>query len=89
MIKPSYNPLSSEENDEFSTEDSHSPTISTDDCDNSQKGLHEAPKTCINITIGWIAMILAILSGAAIGPVFKYMEEQNISPVLAAAWYIQ
>jgi hypothetical protein len=34
-------------------------------------------------------MILAILSGAAIGPVFKYMEEQNISPVLAAAWYIQ
>src|SRR3569623_2067189 len=31
-------------------------------------------------------MFLAILSGASIGPVFKYMETQHIHPLQAAAW---
>jgi drug/metabolite transporter (DMT)-like permease len=39
--------------------------------------------------VGWIAMVLAIFSGAGSGPMFKYMEEHGIAPVLAGAWRCQ
>ena len=39
--------------------------------------------------IGWIAMVLAIFSGAGSGPMFKYMEENGVAPSLAAAWRCQ
>jgi hypothetical protein len=38
---------------------------------------------------GWGAMFLAIMSGATIGPMFKYMENQHIPPILAASWRCQ
>jgi drug/metabolite transporter (DMT)-like permease len=38
---------------------------------------------------GWFAMFLAMMSGASIGPMFKYLENQNISPLMAASWRCQ
>lgn len=46
-------------------------------------------KKYIGIMSGWIAMILAILSGAGSGPMFKYMEDSGIKPALAASWRCQ
>jgi uncharacterized membrane protein len=39
--------------------------------------------------IGWFAMFLAMMSGASIGPMFKYLENQNIAPLMAASWRCQ
>ena len=39
--------------------------------------------------LGWIALILAVISGSSIGPMFKYMENQNILPLMAASWRCQ
>jgi hypothetical protein len=36
--------------------------------------------------LAWTCMALAILAGASIGPVFKYMMAQAITPLLAASW---
>jgi drug/metabolite transporter (DMT)-like permease len=36
--------------------------------------------------ISWIAMFFATLSGAAIGPIFKYLNSEGIPPTLAACW---
>lgn len=37
----------------------------------------------------WMAMALAIIAGASIGPVFKYMEQHDISACLACSWRCQ
>lgn len=37
----------------------------------------------------WICMLLAILSGSSIGPVFKYMETNGVHPFQAASWRSQ
>jgi drug/metabolite transporter (DMT)-like permease len=34
----------------------------------------------------WLMLLLAIISGSAIGPVFKYMEHKHVPPCLSAAW---
>jgi hypothetical protein len=81
-MKPSYDPLSSEENEDIVNNEDNKAIV-------TQFELHEPPKTCINITLGWIALFCAILSGSAIGPMFKYMEEHNINPAQAAAWYTE
>jgi len=50
------------------------------------------PKTAQTATVkyvAWACMLLAILSGAAIGPAFKVMESFNIPPLLAASWRCQ
>eukprot|EP01031_Cornospumella_fuschlensis_P031212 gene31212-37721_t len=36
--------------------------------------------------LAWTCMALAILAGASIGPAFRYMMEQGITPLLAASW---
>lgn len=42
-----------------------------------------------NILLGWLALLLAIMSGAAIGPAFKWMEIHHVSELLAASWRCQ
>ena len=37
----------------------------------------------------WFSMILAIITFAAIGPMFKYMEVSGVPPFLAASWRCQ
>jgi hypothetical protein len=32
--------------------------------------------------LAWLSMALAILSGSAIGPIFKYMEEEGIQALI-------
>lgn len=39
--------------------------------------------------LAWISMCLAILSSSTIGPMFKYMDNNNIKPILAASWRCQ
>jgi drug/metabolite transporter (DMT)-like permease len=39
--------------------------------------------------LGWVAMFLAMMSGASIGPMFKYLENQHIAPLMAASWRCQ
>jgi len=41
------------------------------------------------MALAWICMMLAILSGSSIGPVFKYMEINGVTPLLAASWRSQ
>jgi drug/metabolite transporter (DMT)-like permease len=36
--------------------------------------------------VSWFSMILAVLSGAAIGPVFKYLGEFHVQPCMSASW---
>ena len=42
-----------------------------------------------SVFMAWICMILAIISGSAIGPMFKYMETTGVPPFLAASWRCQ
>jgi drug/metabolite transporter (DMT)-like permease len=51
----------------------------------------ETPKkfSCFKIALAWACMLLAIMSGAAIGPAFKLMEANHVPPVLAASWRCQ
>ena len=37
----------------------------------------------------WVCLSLAIMSGAAIGPMFKFMASRNIKPALSASWRCQ
>jgi hypothetical protein len=46
----------------------------------------EEKATCMMTAAAWISMALAVLSGASIGPMFKYMTGNGIPIVLAAAW---
>lgn len=39
--------------------------------------------------LGWSAMFLAMMSGASIGPMFKYLENHSIAPLMAASWRCQ
>lgn len=41
------------------------------------------------LLLGWASLMLAILSGAAIGPAFKWMEIHHVSELLAASWRCQ
>lgn len=43
----------------------------------------------IDKLLAWLSMVLAILSGSSIGPMFKYMQKGGISPCLAASWRCQ
>lgn len=44
----------------------------------------------MNIILAWIALVVAVVSGSAIGPTFKYMESvRGISPILAATWRLE
>ena len=50
----------------------------------------KATQTATNVKyVAWGCMLLAILSGAAIGPAFKVMESFNVPPLLAASWRCQ
>jgi drug/metabolite transporter (DMT)-like permease len=50
----------------------------------------DAPQyTTLEYCIGWISMALAILAGASIGPVFRYMLTYGVTPLLAASWRCQ
>lgn len=42
-----------------------------------------------DLLLAWFSMVLAICSGSAIGPMFKYMEQNKIPPFLSASWRCQ
>lgn len=46
-------------------------------------------RTWLSVCIAWISMFLALIAGASIGPLFKYMHEYGIMPCLAASWRCQ
>jgi drug/metabolite transporter (DMT)-like permease len=48
-----------------------------------------ATKSWKTILLAWISLILAILSGASIGPAFKYMTQHGIRSCLSASWRCQ
>lgn len=39
--------------------------------------------------VGWACLFLAIMSGSLIGPMFRYIQNAGIAPVLAASWRCQ
>ena len=39
--------------------------------------------------VGWVCLFLAIMSGSLIGPMFRYIQDRGITPVLAASWRCQ
>lgn len=43
----------------------------------------------IETILGWVSLCLAVLSGASIGPMFRYMTTHGIPSVLAASWRCQ
>lgn len=43
----------------------------------------------LSTILAWISMLLAILAGSAIGPIFKYMAVHGIPARLAASWRCQ
>lgn len=51
--------------------------------------LMEEKGTCLTVVAAWTSMALAVLSGASIGPMFKYMHGNGIPIILAAAWRCQ
>lgn len=60
------------------------------------QSLKDGDKSCFGYLISyktvifaWISMVLAIMAGSGIGPMFKYMYEHNIPPRLAASWRCQ
>lgn len=40
-------------------------------------------------TLAWLSMILAVISGSAIGPAFKWFEQHGIHELLTASWRCQ
>jgi len=79
-------------------------TIETNSSELKRYSLIEIAKVIINQMFGillkkkihahnerqaWICMLLAIGSGAAIGPMFKYMAKMHINPALSASWRCQ
>ena len=43
----------------------------------------------VHTLLVWLCLFGAIMSGSAIGPMFKFMEQKHIAPSLAAAWRCQ
>ena len=56
--------------------------------DSGDKSTAPPPNPAVRY-LAWLCMLLAILSGAAIGPAFKFMEAYHIEPILAASWRCQ
>ena len=54
-----------------------------------QRIFHSTCSISSQTILAWISMIAAVFAGAAIGPMFKYMEAKNITPCLAASWRCQ
>lgn len=50
---------------------------------------HEHKSSQKDLIAAAIALVLALIGGAAIGPCFKYMEEAGITPFLSASWRCQ
>jgi len=46
-------------------------------------------KGLLAMAVAWFCMMLAILSGSAVGPAFKLMAERNVPALLAASWRCQ
>ena len=42
-----------------------------------------------DLIMAWLSVSLALIAGASIGPVFKYMSQQGIRPCLSASWRCQ
>lgn len=52
----------------------------------SEEQSHWCSKELIQQLIAWTSMIMAIISGASVGPVFRYMMIHGVKPLLAASW---
>lgn len=42
--------------------------------------------TLFETAVGWLCMVLAVVAGASVGPVFKFMMAEGIRPLLSASW---
>lgn len=73
--KSQYSTLSTDDMDNSIHGGSFNEVIKDKSMDRIDSSLVEdkKPFTLIQLAIGWISMGLAILSGAGIGPIFKYM----------------
>jgi drug/metabolite transporter (DMT)-like permease len=40
----------------------------------------------VSTILAWGSIVMAVLSGSTIGPIFKYVEEQGVGAVMAASW---
>lgn len=54
-------------------------------CDEELEQLNET-HSCLQVLLGWTCLVLAVIAGASIGPVFKYMMSRGIGPLLASSW---
>jgi len=56
--------------------------------DDGMKGKAKDPQYAM-VALAWASMILAVMSGSAIGPAFKWFEQHDIHETLAASWRCQ
>ena len=54
-----------------------------------EPGNEQTKTSILEILKAWLCLTLAVLSGAAIGPMFKYMNHEHIRPALSASWRCQ
>jgi drug/metabolite transporter (DMT)-like permease len=71
--------------------------FSSEVADNNNLSIGHSDSACSNsfsssystTLLAWVSILLATISGAAIGPTFKDMEELSVPPVLAVSWRCQ
>lgn len=56
---------------------------------NSAQDVRTAEISAQHRLIGWTCLFLAIMSGSLIGPMFRYIQNAGIAPILAASWRCQ
>lgn len=69
--------------------DDGSPRLDEPRAGNETKSCFEYLMGYKTVIFAWVSMVLAIMAGSGIGPMFKYMYEHNIPPRLAASWRCQ
>lgn len=72
-----------------SLEDDYEKDATNNNEDNSKNSKDAQQYSTLEYFIGWLSMGLAIIAGASIGPVFRYMLTYGITPLLAASWRCQ
>jgi hypothetical protein len=46
-------------------------------------------KSWKEIVLAWLSVALALIAGASVGPIFRYMQNHGIRPCLSASWRCQ
>lgn len=99
-----YRPISTDDLDQDTTRQNRIPSLtyiesledSYDEEDDTKTRKKETTSrsasqqhSTLQYCFGWLSMVLAIIAGASIGPVFRYMMSFGITPLLAASWRCQ